>query len=135
MSEYAHWILKYKIPNLRLHLRLRLRGPKFFHLCLWLRAMAKKIIFGRPLYLTLSLPRGGEISPPPTRIESYSFQDVSFFPTFDDFSSWYLWQILVKLDFWFIIKNLQKSEIKYFYSASFWAKKWKKIRIYDILIK
>ena len=37
MSEYAHQILKYKIPNLRLHLRLRLRGPKFFHLRLWLR--------------------------------------------------------------------------------------------------
>ena len=37
MSEYAHQILKYKIPNLRLHLWLRLRGPKFFYLRLWLR--------------------------------------------------------------------------------------------------
>ena len=29
MSEYAHRILKYKIPNLRLHLRLRLRDRGF----------------------------------------------------------------------------------------------------------
>ena len=42
MSEYAHRILKYKIPNLRLHLRLRLRGPKFFHLRLRLRLRPKK---------------------------------------------------------------------------------------------
>ena len=34
------------------------------------------------LPLTLSLPRGGEISPPPTKIESYSFKDVSIFFNF-----------------------------------------------------
>jgi len=51
MSEYAHQILKYKIPNLRLHLRLRLRGAKFFHLRLRLRLQPKKITFGRPLVL------------------------------------------------------------------------------------
>ena len=34
------------------------------------------------LILTLSLPRGGEISPPPTKIESYSFKDVSIFFNF-----------------------------------------------------
>ena len=32
--------------------------------------------------LTLSLPRGGEISPPPTKIESYSFKDASIFSNF-----------------------------------------------------
>ena len=42
MSEYAHQILKYKIPNLRLHLQLWLRGPKFFHLHLRLRLQPKK---------------------------------------------------------------------------------------------
>ena len=32
--------------------------------------------------LTLIPPRGGEISPPPTKIESYSFKDVSIFFNF-----------------------------------------------------
>ena len=32
--------------------------------------------------LTLSLPRGGEISPPPMKIESHSFMDVSNFFNF-----------------------------------------------------
>ena len=54
MSEFAHPILKYKIPNLRLHLRLRLRRPKFPHLCLRLRLRPKKITFGRPL-LSISI--------------------------------------------------------------------------------
>ena len=32
--------------------------------------------------LTLSPPRGGEISPPPTKIESYSLMNVSIFFNF-----------------------------------------------------
>ena len=55
MSEYAHRILKYKIPNLRLHLRLRLRGPKFFHLRLRLRLRPKK---------SPSVDRGSRVSRP-----------------------------------------------------------------------
>ena len=35
-----------------------------------------------PEALTLSPPRGGEISPPPTKIESYSLMDVSIFFNF-----------------------------------------------------
>ena len=42
MSKYAHQILKYNIPNLWLHLWLRLQGPKFFHLCLRLRLRPMK---------------------------------------------------------------------------------------------
>ena len=40
--------------------------------------------FGKSFFvsLTLSLPRGGEISPPPTKIESYSFKNVLFFFNF-----------------------------------------------------
>ena len=42
MSEYANRILKYKIPNFRLHLWLWLQLLKFFHLRLWLRLWQKK---------------------------------------------------------------------------------------------
>ena len=39
--------------------------------------------------LTLSPPRGGEISPPPTKIEIYSFKDVSIF-----FNLWLFFQLI-----------------------------------------
>ena len=52
------------------------------------------------------------LSPPPTKI--ILLKMCQFFSTFDGFLSWYLWPILVKLDFWFIMKKLQKSENKDF---------------------
>ena len=60
-------------------------------------------------YLTLLGPRGGEISPPLVKTSSFSFKARLFFPAFGGFFSWNLLHISVKLDFWLIIKNFEKS--------------------------